>query len=575
MLNFYAENNSGLWTIIIVIAVVIVVALVAFVWIRLVTKRSRFQKAILELDRKKNEINDLPIGFKLLRLEKIGNNNVVYAEVHREYKKKYDDLADEFNKDFATDYEACQRLLNEANYRKLAETIQVVENKLNTYDSKMKQLGEQIGQLTKDEDDTRNLEAELKTKNRECYEQYQKNHHELEILQDEFKEGFHQIDEKFKTYGEYMNRGNYTDAKEMLMMINDDLNEIEKQIQYAPKYTVVLTKDIPFAMNAVIDKYNDMQANGYPLFHILASSTINNIKDRLTRIVSKLKYFEYGEIDEQIAEIYKDIKDLDNQLNEEKKSRDLFDEESKKIYDEAEALERFYIKHIKEVADLRKVYVVNDKQSELESRFKVEIQKLSVIRSGMDSLNYGNQAYSTRLGKLNDLINQVKIVRDCKDMITNNIEGMRDNSDDAYNLVEEGATRLKNLEIQLRNSRVEKLIQNFADDFADGYYTIDKLKGLFNVTPIEIDKVQYYRDSLITLLNRLQNEIQKQIDAAKYAERLLMYANSLKNDTGGDRIRNISKAELYYYDGKYEDAIRIAISAIGDLPKFLEKGAAR
>lgn len=568
-LNFYAI--TGFWGVLVILLVIASVALLAFVWIRLMTKRQRFQKAILDLEKKKSEINSLPIGFKLLKLERIGNNNVVYAEVHREYKKNYDDLVNEFNRDFTADYAICQRELNEKNYRKLTETLQIVNNKLDNYDAKMKQMSEQISQLTKDEDETRKLEAELKTRNRECYERYQRNHHDLDILQAEFKEYFHRIDDKFQTYEEYMFRGSYTDAKEILMMIKDNLNEIERQIEVAPKYTVILTKEIPQAMNKVIDKYNEMQSKKYPLFHVLANATINNLKDRLTAIVSQLKSFEYEGIDGKIEDIYKDIEALNKQLNDEKSARDRFDNELDKVYDEAENLERFYIKHIKKVAEFKKYYVVNQEQDALESKLKQEIQKLSVIRRSLDGLNYGNQAYSTRINKLNDLINQVRVVDECKNQILNNIEGMKDSSDNAYNLVTDGSTRLRNLEIQVRNSRVDKIIQYFADDFVTGYDLVEKLQELFDNVPVEVDKLQLYRSELVTLLNKLQNEAGRQIADAKYAEKLLMYANYLRVETGGDKLRAISKAELYYYDGKYEDAIRIALSSLDSLPSFLER----
>ena len=571
-INILAGDNSGIWTIVIILIIIIVLASAGYFWFRYLTKRQRFQRAILELDHRKKVINDLPVGFKLLKLENIGTNNVVYAEVHREYKKKYDDLIEEFNKDFDIDYAVCERLLNEKNYRKLGETLQLVSKKISTYEERMKQLSEQISSITKDEDETKDFESKLKSRNRECYEQYQQNRDNLDILKDEFKKSFKKIDDRFLTYDDYIVRGNFTDAKEILMMINDSLNEIEKQLLYAPKYTIVLTRDIPNEINQIIDKYNDMRMEGYPLFHILANVTINDIKEDLTKAVIHLKSFEYAEIDNIIEDIHHKMKELDDQLEVEIKAKEEFDNKSKEYYDEAEGLERYYIKHIKENADIRKIYVVDEKQSELESRFKVEVQKLSAIRSGMDSLNYGNQAYSTRVTKLNELIKQVNTVQEYKNTITNNITTMRDNSEDAYNLITDGACKLKNLEIDVRNSRVDKIVQRFADDFADGRYIIEKLESLLNTVPIEVEKVQYYSNSLTNLIDRLKVDIKKQIANAKYAEKLIMYASSLKNVSGGDKMRNISKAELYYYDGKYEDAIKIALSSVDNLPKFLEKG---
>lgn len=558
--------------IIALVSAVIVIAVLVYFWVRISTKKQRFIKAFQALDRERNSIANIPVTYKLLKLEKIGQNNVVYAEVHREYKKTYDEIISVFSAEYRSDCNLAKRELNDKNYRRLSEILNNIDVKLAAHREKMTQLSDQIDAITKEEDEAKAQEAELKSKSRECYEKYQRNHHELDILQDEFKEFFHRIDDKFQTYEEYIQRGSYTDAKEVLMMIKDNLDEIDNQLSNAPKYTVLVTRYIPQKINEVIDKYNEMQEKGFPLYHILANSIISQLKENLSRVIGKLKSFQYVNIENDISEMETEISKLAKALENEKVARDEFDKRAEVAYDKAEYLERNYIKHIKETAEVKKVYETNEARAELDRKIKVEIQKLSVIRRSLDALNYGRQPYSLRIEKLKDLEAQVEVVEQCMDDSLGNLESMRDLSDYAYNLIEESKFTLKTLELEIRNTKLEKVIQNYVDEFNYGYTLIEKLSSIIARMPIDISKVQQLSGELAKLTDKLEKTASKQIIDAQYAEKLLMYANTFR-PSYNDVARDISKAEIYFYDGKFTEAIAITKEALSrfPMPEYLER----
>ena len=90
--------------------------------------------------------------------------------------------------------------------------------------------------------------------------------------------------------------------------------------------------------------------------------------------------------------------------------------------------------------------------------------------------------------------------------------------------------------------------------------------------PIDISKVQQLSSELAKLTDKLEKTASKQIVDAQYAEKLLMYANAFR-PSYSDIARDVSKAEIYFYDGKFTEAIAITKEALSrfPMPEHLER----
>ena len=154
------------------------------------------------------------------------------------------------------------------------------------------------------------------------------------------------------------------------------------------------------------------------------------------------------------------INELRSKLEQEKENCIQFESEWTEIYNKAEDLERLYIKNMKDITRLSKIYEIGERTNKLADNAKFEVNKLSVIRRTLDSLNYGKQPYSARLAKMKELDAQIKVVEEAINLYRNNFEDMRDNSEEAYDLVNEATSKLKNLQLAVRNTKIAKLKQN-------------------------------------------------------------------------------------------------------------------
>ena len=162
---------------------------------------------------------------------------------------------------------------------------------------------------------------------------------------------------------------------------------------------------------------------------------------------------------------------------------------------------------------------------------------------------------------MQELKAQIAVVEEAINTYRNNFEDMRDNSEDAYDLVNEATVKLKNLQLAVRNTKIEKLKQNFNDEFAFGYNLIEKLGNIISYQPIDVDRVNKYYGDLKALVERIEKEASLQIKKAEYTEKLIMFANSYRSQFA-EVARNCAKAELYFFDARFDEAIEMVKEAL-------------
>lgn len=542
--------------IILCVVVGLAIAVLIFIYARVKTKKSRLMKNIHALNKQFVEVQSLPIQAKLVKIEQIGVKNVVFARLYEEYTTLYNEIRKTYEPDLKKEFDLAKEQVHAGDYLNLNETMKGLHIKLQAYKDKMCEADRLVSAVTQDEESVKAKEKNIKTIYLQCREMYTINEEELMIFSTEFNEVFENVENNFEIYNDHLIRGNYTDAKEVLISLERIVGTLHKNISIAPRYANLATKVIPSKINNIIDDYTEMQTKGYPLYHIFANSTVSTVKDLLGQVIYSIKIFQFDGLEDLINSIMEKINELRSKLEQEKENCIQFESEWSDIYNKAEDLERLYIKNMKDITRLSKIYEIGERTNKLAENAKFEVNKLSVIRRTLDSLNYGKQPYSARLSKMKELDAQIKVVEEAINMYRNNFEDMRDNSEEAYDLVNEATSKLKNLQLSVRNTKIAKLRQNFNDEFALGYNLIEKLGNVISYQPIDVDRVNKYYNELKELVSRIEKEATLAIKKAEYTEKLIMFANTYRSQFA-EVARNCAKAELYFFDARFDEAIEM------------------
>ncbi|MDY4788836.1 MAG: septation ring formation regulator EzrA [Bacilli bacterium] len=540
---------------------VLILILVIYILINIKTKKSRLLKQINNLEKRKITISETPINAKLVKISMIGQSNVVFASLYQEYKIAYDNLNAEFIESLEDSIKKARELCINNDYKKCNEVIHAIDLRLNTFEEKINLLHQNVNDVLKDENDIKDQADRLKEKFMQCEQLFQNYKSEVNFNIDKYEYYFKDINDKFQILNDYTVKGNYLDANDLLKIISEGINSLYNNLLVAKNYVRRVLVDTPNKLNNIIDQYNEMQKAKYPLYNILANTTINNIKEDIHRLVDDLQSFNYENIETKIETLEAKVNKLENSLMQEKETRSYFEANMKEIYDRASNLETDYLHNLRKYSELGSVYCINKDVSETMKRIKFEVNELNTIRRNLDSLNYGMQPYSIRVKKLEELKKQADKVENSINEYLSLVKDMRQTSEASFELVNSSAATLKKLQLRIRNSHVNRLIMMYNDSFINGYMLIDKLEETIKVTPIDVNKANHYASRIEELLTDLKTNCERDLLLLKEAEKLLMFSSQYKASFVDFEKAHI-KAEGYFYDCRYESSIETLVDAL-------------
>lgn len=565
----YVKNH--IWIIFVLIAVIAAIVVISIIRNKIATKR-KYQQMFIDMAKKKESIVSPSIEAKLARMEFIGKNNIAFYDAFENLKQEYDTLISVLFNEYNRLYKHAKKEIENKNYNGFKETFDELDGKLETYSQDMHIIENRIDSVIKDDEELKNAEFDLNNRIQNLTQRIANHSEELVHIKKHLKFYLDGVQNKLDIFNDYINKGNYLDAKDVMNQVTEKVEYLEAVLDRVIQAALVLTITLPNSINEVINKYKQMTHEGYPLKHINLATRINDATVVLRDLIAKLKKLDVTDFDAVIQNIVEEIDQCDVKMKQEEESKLYFDNFNLRIYEDSLALDREYIKHIKEGKELLKVYESNEERRRLDHTIKTEVQKLGVARRDLDSLNYGNQPYSLRVQKLKELENQASIVRGYLKASCDNFKGMENINKYAQDLIEEKASQIRKLEIKAMNTKLEKIIQNYQDEFQNAYRIIDRINNLINTTPVDIEEVKEKCDQLIQQADYLKIRVEDDVANSFKAESLIKYANNYR-PLYSNISRDLAKAEIYFYDGKYIDCINLLKDTLQgfDYTTFLER----
>ena len=557
MLTSIYIYGGGLLLLLVLLAVIILV-------INSKTKKGRVLKQINKLEDEKLEIGKIQTEAKLVKISIISQSNVIFQSIYQENKKIYDSIIEQYDDSLEQQIKNTRELCMSSDYKHVSENIKDISIRLESYKDEMLDLDERLNKVLKDEDDLNAQIEPLKSKFNQCGTLYSSYKENINFNLDQYDLLFNNVSEKFAILNDYMLKGDYINAKDLVISLYEQVNYLYNNLKESPRIVNIIINEIPSELNAVINKYNEMQQEEYPLYNVSATTHIANIKDELRLLINKIHNFEYDNLNEKCDILKNKINTLTSLLDKEIDAKNKYENNIKTIYDYASDLEGIYLSNLRKHTTWEQVYNSNTELDNKMKNIKEEVNNLNIIRRKLDSLNYGMQPYSIRLEKMDELDVQNKKVQSLIDEYNNYIFGMRDTCENSNDLVKDSATKLKKLELKLRNTNIQGLINNYNDSFVNGYQLIHKLQEIFKAAPIDVKKAKTYSSRLEELVSELTTSLEKDLLLLKEAEQLLMFTAQYKNDYADFEKAHI-KAKGYFYNCRFENAIELLKDALNNI----------
>ena len=568
IVNRANELSNGAFIGIIAGSCVVLIILIFVLLYFFVLKKTRIKKEIKNMDSRFQYLHALLIGQDaqyVKRLEIISRTNLLYADVHASYLRRFKEVKEKYDSNAQATINKLKDLLSQKKYTALKDALPDGKEVLNAYEEVVNKLNNDLVKVVKPEEDCRQSSIALKEAFRKIKQEYNAKQSDLQLMSDSFEEIFKYVDSLFEQFESLVESAQYDDANAILPKIQKILIEVNNAMGELPNLCASVISVVPDKISSLENAYEILIQDNYPLHHLGVNHAIKEMRAELDTLIIKIKQFSLHGVSDEIDNILARIDDFFASFNDEKKAREVFENENGNIYSTVNTIEKRYIKLCNTIPEVKKIYVINDEHKAMNNSIGNDINKLGALKRSLDTLIHSStkQPYTILVEKMHELKEASNTVITKMDEFSDYIVSLRTDSENAYNLVYEYFYKIKENEQIVKDINIEKISEKYKGKFDRLYELLNYINDLLLVTPIDVDKLNNYVKEVHDINNEIfdKGAIYQDHNMMIAATNAILYANRERQHLTEINTL-VCQAEELFKDGEFEQSYIVAGKAL-------------
>lgn len=552
-------NIVGLQTII-VICVVVILLIIGIIFYRSMRLKV-LRKRIVELENNMNAIKSLPLQYRLGRVKSIAKNMKDIEPFYEKYSKEFEALCDFQKNDLGVLLNDVDEQLFYGKLRHVNSKMNKIENMLNEYDTRSNKLLKEIEKITEIENIQRIEIIRVKETYRKEHDYYESIRYKIEDFIPHLDDVFKSVENDFVKLEDMMNHQRFEDAKNFTTEIEKKIEWISENFKVLPDYVTVVRLYVPKKINQIQGLIDSMPENQYAMHKLAITDRFEGIQIDLDKSIKNIKSLQLENCSEDLDTLTANIDGLIEDIQNEKKSFDLFKEKWEECYKNVENIYSQYkqalsdYEKMKELYDLKNIHIDIDKTYE-------EFDKLLKHSYDLEELMKTKQfAYSL----------MIKDVIDLNENIVSHQPYLTDFftvRDQLYLQEQRAIDELENINIvlleiksEIKNKHLPMINESYKDYIQDSYEKASSIQSYREKRPVNLTELSKRVDEARDVIYKLYDNIHNLIVTAQMVEEAIVFGNRYRSSFL-EVNTELTKAEVLFRNGEYTKALTTAVDII-------------
>ncbi len=539
----------------------VVLAVVLFFLIKFVFIPNKMKREIRDLDRRFQYLHSLLIGQDaqcIKRLEIVSRTNLLYVDIHTRYLKKFKEVRDKHDSHAQQTINHLKDLVDEKRFKQLKEALSDARDTIASYEKEVNSLNNDLLRVIKPEEDCRQASLTLKENLRRVKQDYYAKEGDLQLVKESFDVIFEHIESLFSQFEEYVESAQYEDANEILPQVDSILKQVTAALNELPNLCALVVSIIPEKISSLENAYEIMIRDQYPLNHLLNNQTFKEMRSEVAALTTKIKQFNLAGVSTELDNMLSRIEEYFRLFEDEKAARTKFEGENDEIYRVETVIERRFIKLCNNVPEVAKVYVINEEHRQNIEQIRESINRVGNLKRVLDTYIHTvpRRPFTTLVEKMDELKEASNEVIQEMDDFSNYLVSLKNDSQNAYQLITVHYFKLKEAEETIRLINNPNIEAKYAEQISRSYELINLINGLLYTAPINVDQVNEYAKELCDIGQAILDKdgaIAQDHNMMILAENAIIYANRSRADFSNVN-QLLAQAEVLFNNGEFEQA---------------------
>ena len=544
----------------IIIAIVLVVVVLV-----LINKhnKKKLEQILTDLELDKNLIISANI---LTELNKVGSliNNKNLEIKYENWKERYRQIKEVDIPSLDKRLNDLEELISAKDYKKFVSDSSKLELEIYYIKSKSEFLLEEIKEITLSESKNREIVTKLKKDYRDIYLKYNNSPSDYEGINNTIELQFENIDKLFNAFELAMENNDYSEASKIVKALTDNIGNIGIIIDEASSIILMGKKLIPAKIEDIKKVYEKMTKEGYLLDYLNIDYNISEADKKLADIFDRLKVLNVNDSIIELKTILDYFDSLYGDFDKERDAKKNYDSLSRKIAIKNKKLSTIVKNISSKIEDIKYSYDLSEEDVKVIDELNLSIKN---IQNDYDIIieNFRNKSFSySQLYKELELINgRVNVTEEKVEQTVKFLSSLKDDEIRAREQLDEIKNILESSKEKMESFKLPIIPKDYYVELSEANDALDNMIEELNKKPISIRVLNLRVDTARDLVLKLHKNTTETIKNASLAESTIVYSNRFRFN---NRINNaLNRAEDYFYEGRYSEALELAIKAVSDV----------
>lgn len=556
-------------TVLVYIAVAFLLLILIWIVSRMIRRR-KAEKRLTELEVEINEIRNNQLAFKF-------NKASAFARVNDDVMERVKNLTTKYNtcqqsvstiEDLFTD---ADHLLDSRRAKKAMRKMDEIESLIDDTKERIRIVNQSLDHILEKESEVRELASALKERFRSVKTVYQDNRSSFYGAAVLIDAKLEDIENQFTNFEEWMYASEFNKAKDECEKISKQVDTLSSVIAAYPDLYEKAKTVLPRAIEEVEHNVQTMEASGLDLSYLQPMNKVSGFKDNVQNVLNLLDSGEVTKADTLLNETTDAVLVLQDNISQEQSAYE-------EIHGDLNAKLAILDRIEDELSEIKSLY------ANIKDRFGLEdwTQHFILADKQCASLKEKKHLIETQLNQDDktsvDLIHNYRAFVQEADEFEKQIQSMKKMLVGASSDESRAKKQLIKLQLILNEVRLNAAIRQlpsisgqFDDDIKEGERLIQRVRVVLDHSPLDVQTLNADLQDAIDFIYKLYNNANNLTGVAVMVENAIVFGNRFRS-SHPEMDTELTKAELYFHNGEYTKALRIAIQAIENMhPGIYEK----
>lgn len=548
------------------ISLYIVTSIIVIVTLNIIQniKNKKYKTILDKLEVEKNVIDSSPIDSEISKIRTFLKNDKLDANL-QEWESKFKSIrSNEIPKITDMIIEA-DYSLNQQDYKSTMYKIAKLEMEIYKVRTKTELLLDEIREITSSEERNRAIIIKFKTTYRELNEKFTTHKSEYGQISNSISLQFESIAKRFETFEIHMENNDYAEVTKIIKAIDEMLKHMAIVIEEVPSIILMATNIIPKKISEVVNDYNQMTKEGYPLDYLNVEYNVEEANKKILDILERCKVLNLEDSLFELKVLLDYFDSLFNDFEREKNDRKIYEEINESFAKKVNKINNLVSDIFSQIEDIKTVYNLSNDDIILLNEIKDELKDLNDDYDILKSHTGNNTfAYSKLIKEMESLTLKLNNIEDRLDNSLEALGSMKEDELRARQQLEEVKTILKESKTKIKEFNFPVIPKYYYVQLNEASLAIKEIIKELEKKPITISVLNTRVDTARDLVLKLYTGTKELLRTAMFAEMAIVYGNRYRI-IGDDVNKNLTYAEFLFYKGEYQKSLELAINSLNKI----------